>query len=143
MIAGVGDVFKRVKEVFIKDMTGAAIAQNNLGVTPNTFVAKPLSQKTILQHMSVAEKGKPDDDNPEISSINSKKSKDMVYDGILNGVSVVGELDLGASHAYMSTEAAILCGWQVSKLAFDVELGDKSVVKASGKATTSFMIDNY
>lgn len=67
----------------------------------------------------------------------------MMYDCTLNGFSTIGELDPGASHAYMSSEAADLYELTVTKMDLEVGLGDNSVIKSTGKCTVPTEINRY
>lgn len=66
-----------------------------------------------------------------------------MYDGTLNGHAVVGQLDSGATHAFMSLKAAELCGLDVDHVVTEIELGNNSLVKASGMTIGRFCVNGY
>ena len=73
---------------------------------------------------------------PTLSSIEAGNITSMSYNASLNGQEVVANLDPGASHAFMSTKAALSCGLSIFNSDHDeVELGDHSTTVVHGMAS--------
>lgn len=73
-------------------------------------------------------------------SINTGEESDMSYDAKLNGT-VVAQLHPGATHSFMYPKAADLRGLSVEAMDLEIELGDHSVVKASGKTQAKLEVN--
>lgn len=65
----------------------------------------------------------------------------MSHDAILNGHPVTAHLDPGATHVFVSPNAAKLCLLHVSDTTANVQLEDKSSIKASGNSSAYFELN--
>jgi len=81
-------------------------------------------KKLEAPHYGAAENGRFKSGLPKLSSINTGEIADMTYNATLNGQSLVGELDPGATDVFMSEKAATLCGLSIEMVDIKVELGD-------------------
>ena len=81
---------------------------------------------------------------PKLSSIEARNITSMSYNASLNGQEVVANLDPGASHAFISTKAALSCGLSIFNSDQDeVELGDHSTTAVHGMVSGILKIDGY
>ena len=71
--------------------------------------------------------------SPRISSIATAIGDEVVYDGFVNGKEATLVLDSGASHLFMSKSSAEKCGVQYTPVGQEIELGDRSVIRAVGQ----------
>ena len=77
-----------------------------------------------------------------MSKLDFVDDHELIYGAVINGRSISAFLDSGASHIFMSPEAANYCGLQISSTyPTEVTLGDGSIVQSKGKTSTLLVLD--